>query len=241
MLSAPALALAALVVLGTAVAPAEVQVPEGGCATSETSIRWGFKESFRSYISGAIALGSWSTTGDVGYEIPHFTVTGGQGFVGADRDVAEVAFDGELVFTGHGGILRTALANPRLVVTAPREATLYFDVTGDTMDVVSVSAENVPFVTIAWSGSDEAIDAQAGTWDVSDAQVTLGAAGADAFGTYLAGEIFDPMDISFTVAPGCLTPPVTLWWVVGVATLVGVLGAGVAIARARKLPGRERQ
>jgi hypothetical protein len=158
-----------------------------------------------------------------------------------DRSSGEAAFEGELVFTGHGGILRTVLANPRIVLGEPRSATLFVDVTGDTMDLVSVSAENVPFVTIEWSGSDEDVDVEAGTWDVSQARVTLSAAGADAFGTYRAGELFDPMDISFTVAPGCLTPSPTLWWVVGVASLVGAVGAGVAIARARKLPERERQ
>ena len=241
MPSVAALALAGVLALGPGTLAADVQVPEGGCVTSDTSLRWGFKESFRSYISGAIALGSWSTSGDVGYQVPTFSFTGGTGFVMPDRSSGEAAFEGELVFTGHGGILRTVLANPRIVLGEPRSATLFVDVTGDTMDLVSVAAENVAFVTIEWSGSDEAIDVEAGTWDVSQARVTLSAAGADAFGTYRAGEIFDPMDISFTVAPECLTPSTTLWWVVGAAALVGAVGAGVAIARARKLPEQGRQ
>ena len=56
-----ALALASLVGAVPATAP------EGACEVREVTITWGFKESFRSYISGAIAEGSWQTSGDVGY------------------------------------------------------------------------------------------------------------------------------------------------------------------------------
>ena len=73
MREALALSLAAVVGL----APASV--PEGACEVQDVSITWGFKESFRSYISGSIAQGSWEASGDVGYEIPHFTLTGGTG------------------------------------------------------------------------------------------------------------------------------------------------------------------
>lgn len=247
-------ALALVGALGTAwVAPAEVpdgprfsmvQAPTEACTVTGSTVTWGFKESFRSYLSGAIALGSWSTTGDVGYETPYFSFRGGEGFVMPDRRSGRVAFDGEMRFTGHGGILSTALANPTLVVTGPREATLFVDVTGDTMELISVSAENVAFATIRWSGAGETIDADAGTWDITQARVTLNAAGANAFGTYLAGEVFDPMDISFAVTPGCLSSSVSLWWWVlgGVgAVIAGLLIALWLILRGRTGPEPERQ
>lgn len=239
-----ALTLAGAIALGPVSPHSAVPVPEGACGVSTVAIAWGFKESFRSYISGAIALGTWSTTGDVGYDIPRFTFTGGEGFLAPDRGEGEVGFAGELIFTGHGGILRTSLENPRLVVTGPREATLVVDVTGDTMDLVSVSATDVDFVSVRWSGADEAIDSEAGTWNISQAEVTLSVAGANAFGTYVAGEIFDPMDISFTVAPDCLEQPLSPWWWVGgiVAVITATVAAlVVASRRGRREPEPERQ
>lgn len=239
MSSALALAMVGAVMLGPSAVSPTTQAPQDGCVTSDVSVTWGFKESFRSYISGSIALGKWSTSGDVGYDIPHFTFSGGEGYLAPDRRSGDVAFEGQLVFTAHGGILRTSLNNPRLAVTGPREATLFIDVTGDTMELLSVSSQDVDFVRIRWSGADEVINAEAGTWDISGARVTLSNAGANAFGTYVAGEIFDPMDISFAVSPDCLRQPPSVWWWVagGVAVFAGV-GAAIVmiIRRARKLP-----
>jgi hypothetical protein len=146
-----ALALALAAVVG--VAPASV--PEGACEVQDVSITWGFKESFRSYISGSIAQGSWEVSGDVGYEIPHFTLTGGTGHVDAARDEGIVAFEGGIVFSGHDGILETSLQNPELIITGSREATLMFDVTGDTMEEVSVNQPDVPFATVTWGRGAE--------------------------------------------------------------------------------------
>jgi hypothetical protein len=236
VLNASALALGALL----AISPF-VQAPLGSCVTSEVEVTWGFKESFRSYVSGAIAAGSWSTSGEVDYSTPVFSFRGGEGYVTPQRDHGEVSFDGELRFTGHGGILNTVLASPRFALTGPREATLFVDVTGDTMDLVSVSARNVDFATIQWSRADEIIDPEAGIWDVSQAEVVLTEAGAAAFGTYSAGEIFDPMDISFEVAPGCLVQPGTPWWWVagGVALAATVTLGAVLTRRGRKSPEQE--
>lgn len=228
-----AAALVGAVALGPTSEASETVGLDGACGVTDVAIAWGFKESFRSYISGAIALGTWSTTGDVGYDIPRFTFTGGEGFLAPDRSEGEVGFVGELVFTGHGGILRTSLENPRLVLTAPREATLVVDVTGDTMDGVGVSAADVDFVSVRWSGADEVLNPEAGTWEISQAEVTLNVAGANAFGTYVAGEIFDPMEISITVAPDCLEHPLSPWWWVG-----GIVAAVTAAAAALLVASR---
>jgi hypothetical protein len=235
--------LVGVVALGPSAAVSDTSRPDGACGVSDVAIAWGFKESFRSYISGAIALGSWSTTGDVGYDTPVFTFTGGDGFLSADRSDGELAFVGTLVFTGHGGILRTELKNPRLELTGPREATLFFDVTGDTMDMVSVSAQDVDFASVRWSGADNVVDAQAGVWTITQAEVVLNQAGADAFGTYATGEIFDPMDMSLTVAPGCLDRPLSLWWWAGgiVAVITAAAAAVLASRRGRRSPEPERQ
>ncbi len=241
MLSFSALGLVGLLSLSSSPV---VVLAEGECQVLESEMNWGFKESFRSYISGAIALGQWTTSGDVSYETPAFTFSGGEGAIAPDRRRGRVAFEGELLFEGHGGILRTSLANPTLSLEGQRQATLVFDVTGDTMDMVSVSADDVEFVTLEWSAGDERLDVATGEWAVTGAQATLTAAGSDAFGTYPEGELFDPLDIRLVVTPSCLTSSaLNPWWIAGGFLGVAVVGAGIVgiTARARKSPEPGRQ
>jgi hypothetical protein len=241
VLSFSALAVSALVALSSS--PAAL-LAEGECQVVESEITWGFKESFRSYISGAIALGQWTTSGDVSYETPAFIFSGGEGTIASDRRSGSVAFEGELLFEGHGGILRTSLANPTLTLDGHRRATLVFDVTGDTMDRVSVSADDVEFVTLEWSAGDESIDAASGEWVITDAAVTLTAAGSESFGTYPAGETFDPVDIRLVVTPSCFThSALNPWWIAGGVLGAAIVGAGIVgiTARARKSREQGRQ
>lgn len=210
---------------------------EDSCEVVNAEVQWGFKESFRSYISGTIALGTWSTEGDITYATPLFYFTGGDGSLAPDGTRGELAFEGALRFEGHGGILNTALENPRLVFLGDREAALYFDVTGDTMDGLSVEKEGVDFVRISWPGSAESIDEATGVWRVEEAEVTLTALGSEAFGTYVAGELFDPMTIAVKVEEGCLEqPPISGWWFAGLTvTIFGFVGGSLwFIARANR-------
>ena len=232
-----ALALALAAVVG--VAPASV--PEGACEVQDVSITWGFKESFRSYISGSIAQGSWEVSGDVGYEIPHFTLTGGTGHVHAARDEGIVAFEGGIVFSGHDGILETSLQNPELIIIGSREATLMFDVTGDTMEEVSVNQPDVPFATVTWGRGAENVVPSDGVWSVEGAEAVLTQEGSDAFGTYPAGEKMDPLSFRFEVAPGCLEEG-AIWWIPGgvAALAVGASALALAIQRGRRSRGQER-
>ena len=228
-----ALALALASVVG--IVPSAV--PEGACQVEDVSITWGFKESFRSYISSSIANGSWEVSGDVGYEIPEFTFTGGSGFLAPDRSLGEVGFTGGIVFSGHDGILETVLQNPELVVTGPREATLVLDVTGDTMEEVSVNQRDVDFASVTWDGSWETVDADQGLWRVVDAEVTLTQEGSEAFGTYPAGEVLDPMSFTLSLTPGCLEEAgPSIWWIPGgvVAIAAGLSALALAIRRGRK-------
>ncbi|MDA2980428.1 MAG: HtaA domain-containing protein [Actinomycetota bacterium] len=231
MRDALALALASMV----GIVPSAV--PEDACSVEDVSITWGFKESFRSYISSSIANGSWEVSGDVGYEIPEFTFTGGSGFLTPDRSLGEVGFTGGIVFSGHDGILETSLQNPELVVTGPREATLVLDVTGDTMEEVSVNQPNVDFASVTWDGSLETVDVDQGVWRVVDAEVTLTQEGSEAFGTYPAGEMLDPMSFTLSLTPGCLEEAgPSIWWIPGgvVAIAAGLSALALAIRRGRK-------
>jgi hypothetical protein len=212
---------------------------EGECQVQESEVTWGFKESFRSYISGAIALGQWTTSGDVDYTTPVFIFSGGEGAIAPDRRSGSVAFEGELLFEGHGGILRTSLADPTLTLQGPRQATLAFDVTGDTMDMVSVSTDDVEFVTLEWSAGDESLDIATGEWVVTGAKATLTTSGSNAFGTYPSGEEFDPLDLRLVVASSCFTESaVNPWWVAGGIGGLALVGGGAVwiTARARRSP-----
>ena len=225
--------------------PAPLASSQEQCAVTTTEVTWGFKESFRSYISGTIALGTWSTSGDVGYETPVFSFSGGTGSLSPERDAGEVAYQGEIRFEGHGGILSTSLANPRIVFLENREATLFFDVSGDTMDLIQVDQANIEFATIKWSRGDETLDVSSGVWQIDNATVILNLAGATAFGTYASGEILDPMNLTVSVTPDCFQQSgvPALWWALGVLGVVA-LGAGAFVVlsqRGSKSPEPEHQ
>ena len=193
------------------------------CSVEDAVITWGFKESFRSYISGSIAQGEWLVEGDVTYETPRFRFAQGTGSISPDRSQGHIRYDGSFVFTGHAGILETQLSNPLLSLTSDSTATLFLDVLGDTMDELSVARDGVAFATVSWA--DESISPEAGTWLVSDAAVVLTEEGSSAFGTYPAGESLDPMDISLTVTPGCLAETQQPW-----ALVLGALGLGALVS-----------
>jgi len=247
-----ALALAALLLLSPQQsAPPSSQAPGAvsatgavACEVEQVRMTWGFKESFRSYLSGAIALGKWTTGGDVGYEIPEFVFTGGVGQIAPDRKSGEVAFEGELRFTAHGGILNTALKAPRLEILGEREAALYFDISGETMGGLQVSQPALDFFRITWPASAETIDVQSGVFSVTRARVVLTPLGSGAFGTYLAGEVFDPLSFSIQVEPGCFTTGGFRWWWLpgGGLVLAALGGLGWFIAtRVNKSRGLEHQ
>lgn len=86
-----------------AVAAVPAAVPAGtrtaapdasGCTVTSATLSWGFKESFRSYISGSIAHGSWEALDGASYAAPVFIWDDGAGEFSADADAATVAFAG---------------------------------------------------------------------------------------------------------------------------------------------------
>lgn len=213
------------------------------CVVDQVEMSWGFKESFRSYLSGAIALGKWEVSGNVTYDTPLFGFSGGTGSIAPDRHSGDIDFVGHMRFAGHGGILNTTLSDPTLRFLGPREAALLFDVTGDTMDFVFIETPDVDFVRLSWSRFSERVNSRTGVFEVTNARVTLTPAGSGAFGTYLAGEVFDPLSFSVNTTPGCLQGGVSWWWLPGGAVALAVLGSGLwfLTRRGRKSPEPEHQ
>lgn len=226
-----ALAVAVGVLAGTTpAAAAQAQPPEGACAVSSWQMAWGVKESFRSYLSGAIAQGEWTTEGDVTYDTPSFIVNGTEGWISPDGQEGMLTAEGSMRFYGHGGIMDQTLSAPAVMVG--ESVGIVFDVSGDTREGMSVDAPGVVFVT---SGADADIDATSGIWSLSDAPTVLTEEGAAAFGNYPAGTEFDPVTITVNVEPGCLEQPRgPLGWVVSLSVLATALAAAVTVGVRRR-------
>ena len=172
-----------------------------GCPVAAAELDWGFKESFRAYLDG-VADGGWTVLDGATYETPLFGFTGAGGYDATSGD-ADLAFTGSVRFTGHGGVLDTTIANPRVVIDGDR-AVLLLDITGTTQAGEPVSQPGVEFAEL-----DLAAAEQLGGGDLialSGIPATLTPAGSAAFGTYGAGEALDPIDLRFTVDRACVQP-----------------------------------
>lgn len=186
-----ATAVAASLIAGGALvlvpATAQAETSEA-CTISDATLTWGVKESFRSYISGSIANGSWEATDGATYETPDFNWTGGTGSYDPETKTGSVSFTGGIHFTGHEGILNMNMANPTVQIN-DGVAMLALDMKSNDVDgSVSVDEKQIPAINIEGdvSGEDElTLDA---------APSTLSEEGAPAFGDfYEAGEAADPV------------------------------------------------
>lgn len=215
------------------------------CTVDDARLTWGFKESFRSYLSGSIANGEWTTAGDAGYETPEFFFDGGAGDRDEDAGTTVVQFAGSIRFTGHDGALDVTIAEPRIEASAD-SAVLILDVTGTTQDGRDIVRAAVPFADL------DLTQVQPVTTDgvirLAEIPATLTAEGADAFGTYAPGEALDPVTLTLPDG-GCGAPadPVAasvdrpaaaaaVWpiWLAGSVLLVlAAIAAGIVLRRRR--------
>ena len=185
--------------------PITITAPEvttlEGCDVQDAAITWGFKESFRSYISGTIANGEWTVADGATYETPNFGFDSGSGIYNSGSGAGLVAFDGSIRFTGHDGLLDTTVSNPQLTFVDADTAILLLDISGETQDGASVDQQGVEFVTIDLAGAT--VTDEDGVVTITDAPTELTSAGSDAFGTYDAGEPFDALSVTFSTADDC--------------------------------------
>jgi hypothetical protein len=198
------------------------------CAADDATLTWGFKESFRSYISGTIANGEWTVADGAAYQTPSFAFNSGSG--NFDHGDGSIAFEGSIRFTGHGGILDTTVANPEIRFDGGT-ATLYLDVRGTTQEGAAVDEKQVEFASVDLSGH---LDASKGDVSIVDAPATLTEAGASAFGTYEKGEPLDPLSVSFTTGESCTAAPTPTWLFGLLALVLGVVLAAVAVVIVRR-------
>lgn len=185
--------------------PAAASSPPA-CDITDATITWGFKESFRSYISGSIAKGAWEPFGGVGYETPAFTWTGGTGSYDPATGAGSIAFPGGIRFTGHGGLLDSTVQNATLEL-APAAGRVLVDLAGVSMesalagDDTVVTTPQVPLVTLDLAGLESTVSGDALTLAATDAATAITDEGYAAFGNYETGTAFDPL--SFTASGVC--------------------------------------
>ncbi len=168
----------------TTTTPDVTPAPEVCVARAVTggSMDWGFKQSFRSYIEGPIAKGSFSGGG--------FTASGGAINVNAGG-IGRVNFGGTITATGHGGELDLRIADVSVQITGPSSGVLYGTLTqGGTGGYMAIADLSFSSVSVGDSGLR-----------VSGSSATLTGSAAAAFGGfYSAGTALDP--VSFSVALG---------------------------------------
>lgn len=206
------------------------------CEVRAWEANWGVKESFRSYLSGSLANGEWSVSGEVTYATPLFTIRGSEGVLAPDASSGHMVAIGTIGFVGHEGLLDQTLSTPRVVINGD-QVEVVFDISGDTQEGRTVNATDIGFVNV--DASDARVDSRAGTWSVDAAPTVLTPEGAEAFGTYPAGEAFDPIDLRVQVDPGCLQPALSTPWFLGL-TLGSIVTVTAAIVLVRRWRGRGR-
>lgn len=171
------------------------------CTVTSAQLSWGFKESFRSYISGSIAHGTWEVQGGATYETPRFGWTGGAGTYSPETSTGSIAFPGGIRFTGHDGLLDTTVQNPTVVFTGPATAQLLIDITGVSMENAlagvntPVTTLQVPLVDLDLAAAVVETQNSALMVSVVDAPATITAEGFAAFGNYETGTPFDALSL----------------------------------------------
>lgn len=160
---------------------------------ASADLGWGVRDSFRNYIRGGIANGSWDLNGTT-YSNNAFQWTKGTGSFKDGK--GSISFTGSVHFTGHHGILDTTISNPRLEING-KTAVLYATVVGNDMDGKSQNYGEVALLNVDVSGLQVSGD----KISISGAGTTITAEGAKAFaGFYEAGKDMAPLSFSASLS-----------------------------------------
>lgn len=153
---------------------------------------WGVRDSFRNYVRGGIANGSWELNG-TSYSSDAFNWSNGTGTFKGGK--GSISFSGSVRFTGHHGILDTTIANPRLEING-NSGTLYATMNSNDPSGKATNYGEVALLKVDLSGLQSSADAVS----VNGAATTLTAEGAKAFaGFYEAGKDMAPLSFSAAI------------------------------------------
>ena len=156
------------------------------------NLGWGVRDSFRNYVRGGIANGSWELNG-TSYSSDAFNWSNGTGTFKGGK--GSISFSGSVRFTGHHGILDTTIANPRLEING-NSGTLYATMNSNDPSGKATNYGEVALLKVDLSGLQSSSDAVS----VNGAATTLTAEGAKAFaGFYDAGKDMAPLSFSAAI------------------------------------------
>lgn len=171
------------------------EVQEQGASdgtVKSANLGWGVRDSFRNYVRGGIANGSWELNG-TSYSSDAFNWSNGTGTFKGGK--GSISFSGSVRFTGHHGILDTTIANPRLEING-NSGTLYATMTSNDPSGKATNYGEVALLKVDLSGLQSSADAVS----VNGAATTLTAEGAKAFaGFYDAGKDMAPLSFSAAI------------------------------------------
>ncbi len=198
-LSVPLAVLTAAAMLFAGTAEAGAATVTGG------NLDWGIKTSFRDYITnrapnGSITPSGGATTNDDG----SFDYRPGSGSY-TPGGAVDATFGGKVFFTGHDGILKFTLANPRISYTGD-VGILYADVVSSSPFGPDAGKEtsyrNVDFATLDLSGVSPVDNGS--NLSVAEIPATLTENGYVAFAPdfYPAGTALDPVSFTLGYGPG---------------------------------------
>jgi len=194
--------------LATSPVAAMAAEPDSSCEVTGGELTWGVKEGFRSYISGTIANGEWTTSDGASYETPSFTFSDPSGEIDATTGKGSASFTGTVNFTGHEGVLNLTLANPTIDFSGDGSARLLLDTKSNNAD--GDVAIDETRASVGKIGSIGDIDPSSGSVSFTDAETLLTADGAKAFsGFYSSGEELDPVSVDLELgacASGTASP-----------------------------------
>lgn len=156
------------------------------------NLGWGVRDSFRNYVRGGIANGSWELDG-TSYSSDAFNWSNGTGTFKNGK--GSISFSGSVRFTGHHGILDTTIANPRLEING-NSGTLYATMNSNDPSGKATNYGEVALLKVDLSGLQSSSDAVS----VNGAATTLTTEGAKAFaGFYDAGKDMAPLSFSAAI------------------------------------------
>lgn len=158
------------------------------------SIDWGVRESFRNYIKGNIAEGSYHTSGAATDQGSYFSFPMSNSYLEPGASSGILAGSGSVQFDGHNGLLKTIITDPILQVKDSDSATLNVWIYSQDTEGNEVpgSSQRVNFADVEFDG-----DLSQGR--TVTGQTNLTAEGASSFaGFYKTGELMDPLTATIT-------------------------------------------
>lgn len=181
----------------TAPPPGKPQEPREHGEFAGAAVDWGVRRTFREYVTGSIARGSWKVTDGAREGGALFRFADGKGRYEDGGGSLDASFAGTLRFTGKD--LDLALSGVEVEVK-DRRGTLSADVTR----AGSAPRKAVPLVTF-----DAArLRQEGGLASVTEAPAKLTARGAEAFGgLYQEGAEMDPVSLAVPLVAGAALPP----------------------------------